>query len=283
MDPKAQELIDFAKENGFEIHSRTSPEEWVKTLEEHGGQCPCKHSPFCPCGDAISRIKDPARPPEDQMCGCAFYVSPAYLEYYKRQPWKPGNVTNSTPNVQKVKQVSAPTRGEYKKVRDVAPEVSKIALSKAQVYLNGLEQIKSGKLDDFTALMEQECKDSESCAMCSEDAEIASAQGKYVATLCHYGNEECENELSHLIDKTMSIIDENFMAAGLEREILPTVDAPVTSKHAGKTNAWMEFAKTIMNDPLLDGKLQKYKMRIAASIYRKEYPDIPSAMAGIPE
>jgi hypothetical protein len=277
---KAQELIDFAQQNGFEIHSRTSPQEWVTVLAENEGQCPCKHAPSCPCEDAISRIKDPAKPPEDQMCGCAFYVSPAYLEHYKRPAWKPNTPTIAT-TVKSVVTKVTPTKGEYKKVRDVDPEVSKLAIQKAQVYLDGLEKIKLGKLDDFSKLMEQERKDSESCSMCSEDAEIVSAQGTYVAVLCKHGNQECESELSHLIDKTMSVIDENFMAAGLEREIIS--DKPNTPKPAGKTNAWLEFSKSIMSDPLLEGKLQKYKMKIAAGIYRKEYPDIQSAMAGIKE
>jgi hypothetical protein len=276
MDPKEQELIDFAKNNGFEIHSRTSPGEWVTVLAENGGQCPCKHSPVCPCEDAITRIKDPARAPEDQMCGCAFYVSPAYLEYYKRQPWKPGTPASPKPAVKT--ETATPSLGEYKKVRDVDPAVEKIALDKAKVYLDSLEAIKTGKLDDFVAIMEQEKEDSKACSMCSEDAEIVGAQGEYVKTICHYGKPECEEELSKLINRTIGVIDENFMTAGLERTV---VEGP--AKPAGKTNAWMEFAKPIMSDPRLNGRLQKYKMRIAASIYRKEYGSIEEAMAGIPE
>jgi hypothetical protein len=70
------------------------------------------------------------------------------------------------------------------------------------------------------------------------------------------------------------------MTAGFERT---GVDAPAEIKKVKKTNAWLEFSHEIGRDPLLAGKAQKYKMKVAAGIYRNEYGSIEEAMAAIPE
>ena len=56
---KAQELIDFAKNNGIFIHSRTSPQEWEQLLAENDGRCPCGHAESCPCELALEKINNP--------------------------------------------------------------------------------------------------------------------------------------------------------------------------------------------------------------------------------
>jgi len=275
MSAKATELIDFAIANGIAIHSRTNPEEWATTIAENGGQCPCKHAPACPCDRALEKIKDTSLPPEEQMCGCAFFVSNEYLEHYGHKPWTPGTVTpKASAPATKTKKVE---KGKYIKVREVDPEVEKIALKKANVYMNGLEQIKEGKLRDFQYAMENEIEDSKSCSLCLEDAEVIGTHVAYAETLCRYGRPECGTELENLINHTIDVIDENFMTAGFEREELESQAKP------GKTNAWMNFAKGIMSDPILDGKAQKYKMKIAAKLYHHEFNTIEEAMAGVPE
>jgi hypothetical protein len=270
MSEKAQELIDFAKEHGFEIHSRMNPEEWADILAEGEGQCPCHHAPACPCEDAITRITDPARAPEDQMCGCTFFVSKAYLEHYKKQPWRPSA---------EEKVVPATAKTEYVKVREVDPEIEKKSLEKVEVYLTGAEMIKEGELKKLNELMEQEKKDSIACSMCTDDAELVASHSQYAQTLCGQKRPECEAELARLLAETVSIIDENFMMAGFERE--GTAEAP-TVKKVKKTNAWLEFAHEIGANPLLEGTAQRYKMKVAAGLYRKEYATIEEAMAAIP-
>jgi hypothetical protein len=270
MSEKAQELIDFAKEHGFEIHSRMNPEEWADILAEGEGQCPCHHAPACPCEDAITRITDPARAPEDQMCGCTFFVSKAYLEHYKKQPWRPSAVEKVVP---------ATSKAEYVKVREVNPEIEKKSLEKVDVYLTGAELIKDGELEKLNELMDQEKKDSIACSMCTDDAELIASHSNYAQTLCGQKRPECEAELARLLAETVSIIDENFMMAGFERG--DAVVSPAVKK-AKKTNAWLEFAHDIGADPLLEGTAQKYKMKVAAGLYRGEYATIEEAMAAIP-
>lgn len=270
MSEKAQELIDFAKEHGFEIHSRMNPEEWAEILAEGEGQCPCHHAPGCPCEDAIVRITDPARAPEDQMCGCTFFVSKAYLEHYKKQPWRPNAVEKAVPDTSKA---------EYVKVREVDPEIEKKSLEKVEVYLTGAEMIKEGELEKLDALMQQEKKDSVACSMCTDDADLITSHSQYAQTLCGQGRAGCENELGRLLAETVSIIDENFMMAGFERA---GAEVPSEVKKARKPNAWLEFAHEISANPLLEGTAQKYKMKVAAGVYRGEYATIEEAMAAIP-
>lgn len=270
MSEKAEELIAFAKEHGFEIHSRTNPEEWAQTLAEGDGQCPCHHADTCPCEDAVVRITDPNRAPEDQMCGCAFFVSKAYLEHYKRQPWRP-------PVVTPIEQVEG-TSG-YAKVRDVNPADMKKALEKVDVYLTGAEMIKAGELDQLNELMDKEKRDSAACSMCTDDAVLVKAHSQYTQTLCGQGRPGCEEELGRLLRETVNIIDENFMVAGFERNG-DEMDAP--AKAPKKANAWLEFSHEIGRHPLLAGTAQKYRMKIAAGLYRKQYNTIEEAIASIP-
>lgn len=270
MSEKAQELIAFAKEHGFEIHSRMNPEEWAEILAEGEGQCPCHHAPACPCEDAIIRITDPARAPEDQMCGCTFFVSKAYLEHYKKQPWRPSTVQTPT---------QAPSNSEYVKVREVDPQIAKKALEKVDVYLTGAEKIKEGDLEALNELMEQEKKDSIACSMCTDDADLVVSHSKYAQTLCSQGRPGCEEELGRLLAETVEVIDENFMMAGFERS---GAEAPAEVKKAKKGNAWLEFAHEIGANPLLEGTAQKYRMKVAAGMYRGEYNTIEEAMAAIP-
>jgi hypothetical protein len=280
MSEKAQELIAFAKEHGFEIHSRTNPEEWAETLAEGEGQCPCHHAPACPCEDAIVRITDPARGPEDQMCGCTFFVSKAYLEHYKKQPWRPAVAGKAAPD--KTTQASPTpddTKPEYVKVREVDPLTASKALEKVEIYLTGADMIKEGDLDQLNELMEQEKRNSIACSLCTDDAELVESHSRYAQTLCSQGRPGCEDELSRLLAETVGIIDENFMVAGFERE---GAAIPPAVKKAKKTNAWLEFSHEIGRNPLLEGTAQKYKMKVAAGIYRGEYKTIEEAMTAIP-
>ena len=280
MSEKADELIAFAKDNGFEIHPRTNPEEWVQTLEENNGECPCHHAPSCPCEDAITRIKDPARAPEDQMCGCTIFVSPAYLAHYKRQPWRPA-VVEPTPAQTKVAE-PAPTRtavAGYVKVEDVDPGLAKKAFEKVDVYLTGVELIKEGELDKLDELMIREKHDSTACSLCTDDADLVMAHTVYAKTLCSQGRVGCEDELNRLLAETVNIIDENFMMAGFVRDSGKPV---AENKKSKKTNAWLEFCHEIGASPQLEGTAQKYKMKVAAGMYRGEYKTIEEAMAAIP-
>jgi hypothetical protein len=270
MSEKAEELIAFAKEHGFEIHSRTNPEEWAETLAENEGQCPCHHAPTCPCEDAITRITDPNRAPEDQMCGCAFFVSKAYLEHYKRQPWRPAvaPIQSETPEL-----------SGYVKVQDVDPQIAKKALEKVDVYLTGAELIREGELAKLDELMAQEKLASAACSLCTDDADLVIAHSTYTQTLCSQGRAGCEKELGRLLAETVNIIDENFMTAGYQRD---GVKPPAESKKYKKSNAWLEFAHEIGASPQLAGTAQKYKMKVAAGLYRGEYQTIEDAMAAIP-
>lgn len=278
MDPKAQELIDFAKTNGFEIHSRTSPEEWVQSLAEHDGQCPCKHAPACPCEDAITRIKDPKRAPEDQVCGCTFFVSPAYLAHYKRQPWRPNAVEQPSLPGEKIS-----TQSEYQKVREVNPIDEKKALDKVQIYLDSVDLIKQGQLKRLTEKMETEKRNSLACSLCADDAELIGTHSKYASTLCDQGRPGCNAELKKLIEEAVNVIDENFIAAGYERVSIKSEKSSTPDKPAKKVNAWIEFSQIIAKNPALEGKQQKYKMKIAAAVYREEYDTIEEAMEAISE
>lgn len=270
MPDKAQELIAFANEHGFEIHSRTTPEEWAQTLAENEGQCPCHHAPTCPCEDSITRITDPNRAPEDQMCGCTFFVSKAYLEHYKRQPWRPSVVQPSF----------EPTRvSGYVKVQDVDPQLTKQALAKVDIYLTGAEMIKDGELQRLDELMLQEKKDSVDCSLCTDDADLILTHSAYTQTLCSQGRTGCESELERLLAETVNIIDENFMTAGFTRDV---VKAKPDDKKSKKANAWLEFCHEIGASPQLAGTAQKYKMKVAAGLYRGEYQTIEEAMAAIP-
>jgi hypothetical protein len=82
-----------------------------------------------------------------------------------------------------------------------------------------------------------------------------------------------------LLAETVGIIDENFMMAGFERS---GAEVPPEAKKAKKTNAWLEFAHEIGADPLLEGTAQKYRMKVAAGMYRGEYKTVEEAMAAIP-
>ena len=282
---KVREIIDFATKNGIQIHGRISPQEWAEVLETNNGQCPCKHAPSCPCDDALVRIKDPNRSPEDQVCGCTFFVSEAYLKHYGRKAWVP----NTPPKPQKDIQYA------YVKDKNVDPDIESKAVKKLQIYLDGLQMIEHGQFDEFDKLLEIEQKSTKepnspnNCGMCAADADIIRANAQFVEVVCHHGDPACENELSHLIERTRTVIDENFMVAGYKK--VP-VDAPVATddnvqkkppaKMPAKTNEWVEFYKGVASDPRLEGTAQKYRMKIAAAIYRGRQPDIESAMAAIP-
>ena len=275
---KAQELVDFAIANGIHIHSRTNPTEWAKTLEEHGGECPCKHAPSCPCEDALTRIRKPESPPENQMCGCAFYVSKAYLDHYGRKPW-----SQDTPSEVEIKKPRQESKNfKFKKVSDVDPELEKKALGKVNTYLNGLELIKGGEFEELDIVLSQEEKDSSDCGVCAADAEIIRANAYFVSTVCRNGDPSCKEELERLIGRTQQVIIENFEVAGY---------APVTDDAESgspkikntKRNAWTEFNSEIAKHPALDGKSGRYKMKVAASLYRNEYATVEDAMSVIQE
>jgi len=280
---KAQELVDFASANGIYIHSRTSPTEWAETLEEHNGECPCKHAPSCPCDDALVRTKNAEASPENQMCGCAFFVSKAYLDHYGRKPWVPGTsaVTTSEPAAKRTKNESK--NFKFRKISDVNPELEKKALGKVNIYLNSLELIKDGnfdKLDDILAREEQE----NDCGVCAADAEIIRANARFVNVVCRNGDSTCKEELERLIGRTQQVIIENFEVAGYapvtnESEVQPNQPKIKDTRR----NAWTEFNSEISKHPALDGKSGKYRMKIAASIYRGEHETVEDAIEAIQE
>jgi hypothetical protein len=93
--------------------------------------------------------------------------------------------------------------------------------------------------------------------------------------LCKQGSLDCETEVKKLVNRTMEIIDENFMSAGYDK--VKQADSEAEEKKTGKKNAWIEFSSNIMTDPKLDGLPQKNKMKIAAAMYRGEYNSIEDA------
>lgn len=270
MSEKGQELIDFAKEHGFEIHPRSNPEDWATTLAEGDGQCPCHHAPTCPCEETIVRLTDPARSPENQACGCTFFVSKAYLEHYKKQPWRPEVATPPTTTY---------ADSGYVKTAEVDPELGKKAIQKVNTYLTVAELLKSGELSQVDEIMRQELNDASNCDMCMDDARLVLDHSVYIQTACSQGRTNCEDELARILTETVAIIDENFMMAGYSRS---GADLPAATKSSKSKNAWLEFSHNIGRDPLLSGLPQKYKMKVAAGLYRNEYDTIEEAMAAIP-
>ncbi len=280
---KAQELIDFAKSNGIYIHNRTDPSEWAKTLEEHDWQCPCKHAPSCPCDDALVRIKGEEIQPENQMCGCVFFVSKAYLDHYGRKPWTLDGQSNSKKTTTK----PSLKHFTFKKEIEVEPELESKALNKVNTYLTGLEMIRDSEFEELDQLLAKEEKDSKDCDICAADAEIVRANAQFVSKVCRYGDPACEEELSRLISRTEEVITENFIVAGYRK--IPVVDNKTTANPVpGKVkdtrqNSWIAFNSEVAKDPLLNGKNGKYKMKIAAGLYRGEYETVKEAMDNIPE
>lgn len=280
-DEKAQELIDFAEKNGIYIHNRTNPKEWAETLEENGGQCPCKHAPSCPCDDALVRIKGEGVQPENQMCGCVFFVSKAYLDHYGRNPWSAENSPTPKPTKPSLDKFT------FKKIENVEPELEQKALSKVDTYLTGLELIRDNDFGKLDELLAKEEKDSAECGICAADAEIIRANAQFVGKVCQHGDPACEEELERLISRTEGVITENFMVAGYQK-IPINGEKKATNQVPGKVkdtrqNSWLEFNSEIAKSPLLNGKSGRYKMKIAASIYRKEYETIEEAMENIQE
>lgn len=274
---KAQELIKFATENGLKIHGRTNPTEWAQALADNEGRCPCGHADSCPCEAALEKIRDPNTQPADQMCGCTFYVSTAYLEHYKRQPWKPENekkIQDSKP-AQKSRPATTSISSEYKKIQDVDPEVETAFLRTAQVYVDGLKLIEAGQLDKFTERIRME-EATNPCEMCKEDADLIASHSDYARALCSQGRPDCEEELQKLINRTVDVINEDFSSAGYATE-----DTSKPEKKPGKKNAWLEFSASVMSDPSLTGLPQKEKMKIAAAVYRNEYSSVEEAMVGL--
>lgn len=278
---KVQEIIDFATKNGIQIHGRISPQEWADVLETNNGQCPCKHAPSCPCEDALIRIKDPNRPPEDQVCGCTFFVSEAYLKHYGRKAWVPPISATPQKDIQYA----------YVKDKTVDPDIEYKATKKVKTYLDGLQMIELGQFDRLDELLKNEQKASkdrfstDKCDLCAADADIIRANAQFVQAVCHHGDPACEEELSHLINRTKAVIEENFIVAGYKKvpvNIPDTADDSVPEKAATKTNEWVEFYKNIASNPKLENTPQKYRMKIAAALYRGTQPDIDTAMAAIP-
>jgi len=287
LETKAQELIDFATQNGIFIHNRTTPLEWAKTLEENGGQCPCKHAPSCPCENALERIKSEDVQPENQMCGCAFFVSKAYLDHYGRKPWNP----ETKPETPKAREPNPSKPGldkfTFKKTTEVDPDLEKKALGKVNTYLDSLELIQDGRFEELDKLLEQEEKDSKDCDICAADAEIVRSNAQFVGKVCKYGDPACADEIVRLISRTEDVITENFMVAGYSKvpknaEKKPATEVPVKVKDDRK-NSWITFNSEVAKDPLLNGKSGKYKMKIAASLYRGDYETIEEAMENIQE
>jgi len=271
---KAQELIDFAKNNGIFIHGRTSPGEWEQLLAENDGKCPCGHAESCPCDLALDKIKN-SPDPSDQMCGCVFYVSKAYLDHYKTKAWNEDTPVASAPPT---KEKDAPEQEEpvaYQKTRNVAPDIEDKFLRTAGAYIDGLKLIKDGNLEKFVDNIRME-EVSNPCNICKEDADLVASHGDYVRALCKTGSPECEIEAKKLVIRTMDIIDENFMSAGYDK-VKQAKPATEGDKKPGKKNAWIEFSSQIMTNPILDGLPQKNKMKIAAAVYRGEYDSIEAA------
>ena len=278
----AEDLINYAKNNGLFIHGRTSPDEWDTLLGENEGKCPCGHSDSCPCDVFLSKMKDPATPPEDQVCGCTFYVTKDYLLHYKRQPW--GEVITEDAPKQNAKKEKAsmvskePNNAQevsYQKVNnEVPPDVEKQFLKTAGKYMDSLKLLEAGNINEFVEVARIE-EATNPCELCQADADILAAHGEYAEALCKYGSKDCETEVNSLVQRTMAIIDENFMSAGYKKTIATVVKS--TEKKPGKKNAWIEFSSKIMTDPFLDGLPQKNKMKIAASMYRGEYASIEEA------
>lgn len=276
----AEDLIQYAKNNDLYIHGRTSPQEWEELLNENGGKCPCGHSDVCPCEIFLEKMKNPETPPADQVCGCTFYVTRGYLTHYKRQPWGE-TITDDAPK-QSAKKVSKvdkePSNAEevtYQKVNnDIPPEVEKQALKTAGKYMDGLKLLESGNLDKFVEIARIE-EATNPCELCQADADILAAHGEYADALCKHGSKDCEREINSLVQRTMTIIDENFMSAGYSKKSIN--ESANTEKKPGKKNAWIEFSSKIMTDPSLDGLPQKNKMKIAASMYRGEFSSIEKA------
>ena len=272
---KAQELIDFAKNNGIFIHGRTSPQEWEQLLAENDGRCPCGHAESCPCGLALEKINGPATEAADQMCGCVFYVSKAYLDHYKSKAWSEDTQsTNATVSAKKTE----PKQGEsvaYQKTREVSPEVEERFLKSAGTYIDALKLVESGDIDKFVDNIRME-EATNPCDICKNDADVVASHGDYVRALCKNGSPECESEVKKLVTRTMEVIDENFMSAGYDK-VKQTNTVASETKKTGKKNAWIEFSSQIMTDPSLDGLPQKNKMKIAAALYRGEYSSIEDA------
>ena len=275
---KVQELIDFAKDNGIFIHGRTSPQEWEELLKESDGRCPCGHAESCPCELALEKIRS-ASEPADQMCGCVFYVSSAYLNHYKTKPWNGESSTipfdtQTSPVVNKTK----PAKEEpvsYQKTRDVPADVEEKFIRSAGTYIDGLKLIENGEIDKFVDSIRME-EATNPCDFCKGDADVVASHGDYVRALCQHGSPECESEAKKLVIRTMGVIDENFMSAGYDK-VKQNNPATEETKKSGKKNAWIEFSSKIMTDPFLDGMPQKNKMKIAAALYRGEYDSIEAA------
>jgi hypothetical protein len=215
------------------------------------------------------------------MCGCAFFVSKAYLDYYGRKPWTPETQNNPT---KPASQESSLSNFTFKKANDVEPELERKALGKVNTYLNSLELIREGKFDELDEILEKEEKDSQDCDICAADAEIVRANAQFVDKVCKYGDPACEEEIGRLIQRTEEVITENFMVAGYQK-------VPVNSgkkAHQSKVkdtrrNAWTEFVAEISKHPTMAGKSGKYRMKIAASLYHNKYETIEEAMENIPE
>ncbi|MDD3087982.1 MAG: hypothetical protein PHP89_05400 [Candidatus Omnitrophica bacterium] len=277
---KARELIDFAESNGIYIHNRTDPFEWANTLEEHDWQCPCKHAPSCPCDDALVRIKGEEVQPENQMCGCVFFVSKAYLDHYGRKPWAAENSPTSKPTKPSLDNFT------FKKTEEVDPELEQQALGKVETYLTSLEFIRDNDFNKLDNLLAKEEKNSQECDFCVADAEIIRANAQFVGKVCQHGDPACEEELGRLIARTEEVITENFMVAGYRK--IPVNKKTAANPAPGKVkdtrqNSWIAFNSEVAKDPLLNGKNGKYKMKIAAGLYRGEYETVKEAMDNIPE
>jgi len=273
MSDKAQELIDFAKANGLEIHGRTTPEEWAQELEKNGGGCPCKHADTCPCEDALELLQQDK--PEDQACFCTFFVSPKYIAHYNAPAWKPGVKQVQPAKIVKKTTIPSIEVVKVKEVPDIPEETQINSQKTAEVYIQGLELIGKGRLEDFTSVVRMD-EATNPCELCRDDADLVASHGDYVRALCSHDDPACEEELQKLIARTTRVIDEDLMNAGMARK---QPEGEPKQYRAG----WREFSVSTMADPLLEGRPQKYKMKIAGAIYRNEFPDIKSAMEAIPE
>lgn len=271
---KAQELIDFASNNGIFIHGRTSPQEWEQLLAESEGRCPCGHADSCPCDLAMEKIQNSVEP-SDQMCGCSFFVSKAYLEYYKTKPWAENASADSKPAIAKENKTKSPEEAvSYQKTRDVPADVEEKFIKTAGTYIDALKLIESGDIEKFVDTVRIE-EATNPCDLCKSDADVIASHGDYVRALCKQGSSDCETEVKKLVTRTMEVIDENFMSAGYDKVKQAAPEAE--GKKTGKKNAWIEFSSNIMTDPKLDGLPQKNKMKIAAAMYRGEYESIEDA------
>ena len=220
-----EDLLNFAQENGLNVHPTNPLDQHVERVNTGNGACPCdpEHR-TCPCEEAISDCNDTTKPEKERCCTCRVFVSTDYVD-----AWGYGSTPNKKSKGKKTIVTAQPILDDdVVPVQSADSEVPKEVFDQSMKIVATVKHAK-GMLNKDPAQASEylmSAIDELGCPTCEAYFVASALKAQAAAVMCTSGGEEdCKIAQREAETGLERIIDLYQKVAGVTPSVSPTKPA----------------------------------------------------------